>query len=360
MTPRRSPSRFLQEVAMTNTKNYNNEAALAEGGARKDPEAAVEAASGQMDSFNRYLSVAAETEKEWSEAGICNAFIFGKIMTTYPDLLLELLQFSLPEFHIQTIQNAQKEVDLKLAMDSHGIRLDVSTHDDCGRIINVEMQLRDEKNIPKRMRYYSGAIDQTLLEPGFNYSSLPETVILFITPFDPFGRSFLRYTFRAFCAEDRELELRDGTTKVVLNAVGTKGDITEGLRGFLQLVAGNLNVEKGSFADRVQEKVLIARQNSKWRREYMDWKMTLLNEREKGREEGRKEGREEGRKEGREEGGILEQIETIIKKLQKGKDLSEAADAMEKDVEELRPIWEAVKAAAPEFDRDKILRTVQK
>ena len=203
----------------------------------------------------------------------------------------------------------------------------------------MEMQLRDEQNVPKRMRYYSGAIDQTLLEPGINYSSLPENVILFITPFDPFGKRFLRYTFRYLCVEDRELELGDGTTKVVLSAIGTEGNISEDLKGFLHLVTGGQDVMRGSFADRVQEKVLIARQNSKWRLEYMDWKMTLLNEREKG--------------------ALLERIDIIVKKIQKGQDLSEAAAAMEKDVEELRPIWEAVEAAAPEYDRDTILRTIQ-
>ncbi|MDO4418535.1 MAG: hypothetical protein Q4C02_09705 [Eubacteriales bacterium] len=93
----------------------------------------------------------------------------------------------------------------------------------------------------------------------------------------------------------------------------------------------------------MQKKVLIARQNSKWRREFMEWKMTLLNEREKGREEG----------------ALLQQIDIIIKKLQKGGGLPEVADAMEKDIEELRPIWEAVKAAAPEYDRDTILRAIR-
>ena len=102
----------------------------------------------------------------------------------------------------------------------------------------------------------------------------------------------------------------------------------------------------------------------------MDWKMTLLNERIKGREEGRKEGREEGRKEGREEGrkegreegreeGLLMlQIETIKKKVQKGIVLPEIAEAMEMDVDAIRPVWEAVKAAAPDYDQEKILETI--
>ena len=48
-------------------------------------------------------------------------------------------------------------------------------------------------------------------------------------------------------------------------------------------MAGTKDVKKGSFADRVQKQVVIARKNSEWRRQYMEWRMTLLNERGKGR-----------------------------------------------------------------------------
>ena len=167
--------------------------------------------------------------EEWSIAGIGNTFLFGKVMTSNPNLLLELLQYSLPEFHIKQIENPEKEADVKLSIDAHG-----------------------------------------------NY----------------------KYTFRNTCQEEKELVLDDGVTKVVLNAAGHKGDITSELKEFLQLVAGNVdpaNYAEGSFADRVQRQVHIARRNARWRKEYMDWEMTLRNEREKGREEGREEGRMEER-----------------------------------------------------------------
>ena len=96
--------------------------------------------------------------------------------------------------------------------------------------------------------------------------------------------------------ECKELVLDDGVTKVVLNATGRKGEITSELKEFLQLVAGNVDPTcylEGSFADRVQRQVHIARRNARWRKEYMDWEMTLRNEREKGREEGREEVRME-------------------------------------------------------------------
>ena len=85
---------------------------------------------------------------------------------------------------------------------------------------------------------------------------------------------------------------------MVLNAAGQKGDITQELMEFLQLVAGNVDLAhyaEGSFADRVQRQVHIARRNARWRKEYMDWEMMMRNEREKGREEGREEGRMEER-----------------------------------------------------------------
>ena len=235
--------------------------------------------------------------EEWSTAGIGNTFLFGKVMTSNPNLLLELLQYSLPEFHIKQIENPEKEADVKLSIDAHGVRLDVITTDDQGRRIDVEMQMRDEKNIPRRMRYYEGSIDQATLEKGQNYNRLGDVVILFITPFDPFNEhGYYKYTFRNTCQEDKELVLDDGVTKVLLNAAGHKGDITSELKEFLQLVAGNVDsTHYAEGADRVQRQVHIARRNARWRKEYMDWEMTLRNEREKGREEGREEGRMEER-----------------------------------------------------------------
>ena len=247
---------------------------------------------------------------------------------------------------ICSIHDTRKEDDIRLSIDAHGVRLDVSARDNTGRTIDVEMQMKDEKNIPRRMRYYSGAIDQAILEKSMDYSKLTDTVVLFITLFDPFGRDFIRYSFRNICLEDKELELEDGTTKIVLNAVGTKGEASRELKDFLNLVAGSFTYEKGSFADRVQDEVAIARKNSDWRRQYMEWKMTLLNERNKGREEGlpegiergRVEGLKEGRAEGLEEGrseGVFETLCTLVKDgILTVKDAAERAGISEEDFKE--------------------------
>ena len=49
-----------------------------------------------------------------------------------------------------------------------------------------------------------------------------------------------------------------------------------------------------SYAGRVQKQVEAAKRSSALRREYMNWEMTLLVERDKGRAEGKAEGRAEG------------------------------------------------------------------
>ena len=65
---------------------------------------------------------------------------------------------------------------------------------------------------------------------------------------------------------------------------------------------------------------------------------------------------EDGTSGGREEGALLAQIRTVVRKIGKGLDLPEKADYMEMDVDEIRPVWEAVKASSPGSSREQILQ----
>lgn len=124
------------------------------------------------------------------------------------------------------------------------------------------------------------------------------------------------------------------------------------LKGFLDLVAGIQSYEKGSYADRIQEQVIKARQNSEWRRQYMDWKMTLLSERSKGREEGLVEGRQAGI--------LLIEIDLITKKIKRGMELPAIAAEMETEEDVIRPIYDAVKLSAPDYNAEQILQGLLK
>ena len=68
--------------------------------------------------------------------------------------------------------------------------------------------------------------------------------------------------------------------------------------------------------------------------------------------------REEGREEGREEERIQNLLSKIIKKVQKSKDIDTIASELEEEVETVRPLYDAVVEAAPDYDMDEIMTKV--
>ena len=201
--------------------------------------------------------------------------MFKKVFSN-KKLCLELLRLILPELDIQDISFPIQEREIKESADGKGVRLDLyTTENRKNRIYDLEMQVSDSLELPKRSRYYAGMIDQTELEQGKHYSALPDTIVIFICPFDLFHKDLYRYTFREICMEDQETELQDGTMRIFLNATGTRGEISHGLKDFLQYVVnGGLTDELAERADnflrKVDQEVQKARLNRKWRAEYMN------------------------------------------------------------------------------------------
>ena len=76
----------------------------------------------------------------------------------------------------------------------------------------------------------------------------------------------------------------------------------------------------------------------------------------KQRELDRRDAREEGRQEGRQES----QIVLLRKKIKKGQNLEQIADALETSPEKLKEMYDAVIAAAPEYDVKKIYQVLEK
>ena len=83
-----------------------------------------------------------------------------------------------------------------------------------------------------------------------------------------------------------------------------------------------------------------------------EWEMKKLRQAEY--DAGVMDGREKGKSEGKSEGKYKNLLELICKKLAKNKSLSQIAEELEEDEDTIRPLYEAAKAAAPEYDIDKI------
>lgn len=231
--------------------------------------------------------IVTEQTVNWEELGISNDFLFGKVMQD-AELCKELLQRILPDLKIDRIEYPEPQKSIRMDLDAKSVRLDVYVQDDKNTVYDLEMQVTHTKELPKRTRYYQSMIDLQMIDKGESYKKLNPCYIIFICPFDTFGRGRHIYTFENSCKEDKELLLEDGTTKIFLNADSEMNDVSEELKAFLDYVAGKESND--SFVKKLEEAVEQAKQNRKWRREYM----TLLMRDQENFDRGKVKGEEIG------------------------------------------------------------------
>lgn len=219
-----------------------------------------------------------ELSASWDASTITNDFIFCKVMQD-KELLSGLVHMILPALQFtDLIVQAQKPIEI--GMDIHGVRFDIFALDDNGTAIEIEMQVLNTGALPKRMRFYSALADTQILEKGVVYSKLKDSYIIMICPFDQYELGLHRYTFTNRCHEADVLEMGDGTTKIVLNAVGTADDVDPKLRAFLDYVAGKSVDDE--YVKKLDAAVAKAKANKEWRKEYMTLMMRDLENQELG------------------------------------------------------------------------------
>ena len=227
-------------------------------------------------------------EQSWEEIRISNDFMFGKVMGSHPGLCQKLLQRILPELDIAHIELVETQKSISNDIDARSVRLDVYLRDDSRRVYSVEMQMTDTKELPRRSRYYQAMIDISLLDKGVNYRHLNDSYIIFICPFDLYGKGRHQYTFEGDCKEDADIRIGDGAVRIFLNTKGTQNDVSSSLRAFLDYVDGRLCEDP--FVQELEEAVSEARRNREWRHEYMTLMVRDQDNIEKGREEGLQQG----------------------------------------------------------------------
>ena len=108
----------------------------------------------------------------------------------------------------------------------HGVRLDVlAIETGTKRRFNVEVQVKDNKNLPKRSRYYHAQLDMDALLTGIDYNELPDTYVIFICDYDPVGSQLYRYTLFNLCKENAQI-IPNGSHTIWLSTKG-KNDSDE-------------------------------------------------------------------------------------------------------------------------------------
>ena len=227
----------------------------------------------------------AQRSKSYEELTFADDFMFCTILQNEPDLCKELVEIILGR-KIGEIVETEKQKSIEITADGRGVRFDVYLEDDTDSMYDIEMQKTDPENLPRRTRYYQGMLDLNQMERGAKFRELKKSVIIFIcleNPYEDYGLH--KYSFRPICMEAEELELDDGTNRIILSAQGDKDDISAELKALLNYIAGK--VPESDFTRRLDDQVKRYRENKERRAVYM----TLLERDEMMREEGRAEER---------------------------------------------------------------------
>lgn len=217
-------------------------------------------------------------------------------------------------------------VDLKMQVDE--------------KIVNVEMQISNEEHFRERTLYYWSRIYGSELKSGEDYGDLKETICINIVNFNLFDCSDYHSHFKIM--EKNRHEVLSDTFAIhffELKKIGKNPDKNDRMKLWLQLINAEseeeLDMLENTNVKEIEKAVLILKEISadekmrylaEMREKAMHDEANALNSAErKGREEGIAEGRAEGRAEERAKiieamrlnGMSDEQINAIIKNLNK-------------------------------------------
>ena len=231
--------------------------------------------------------------KTLQELTISSAFMFGAVMVD-PEHCKDFLERALG-IKIARVE-VSKEKSIVYNPEYKGVRLDVYAEDENNTHYNIEMQALTVTAIEKRARYYHDQIDMELLLSGLPYAELPDTYVIFVCDFDPFGLKKYRYTMRKVCKEQPEFLMEDGAHTIFLSTKGeNEEEVPKELVNFLKYVEAPLSESEKDFEDdfvaRLQKTVKEVKVSREMGARYMTFQELLKDEREAGRKEGRAEER---------------------------------------------------------------------
>ncbi len=240
-------------------------------------------------------------EEKWKSATIANNFIFYKVMHNNPDVCKELLEILL-QIKIDHI-TMHTEESIEVDYGKKGVRLDVYAVGST-KAYNLEMQATDTEELPERARYYQGILDVQELNQGDDYKDLKDSYVIFICVPDIFQKGLAKYTFENLCLENPQIKLNDRAYKYFFIAKNYDKILDEKQKAFLKLVMTPEEKGTNSFTAKISKLVEEAKQNSQWRKQFMDLEREKARKFREGKAEGLLEGKSLGMQEKAEEDAI--------------------------------------------------------
>ena len=230
------------------------------------------------------------TRKPFEKLTIADDFMFCKVME-HESLCRPFLEM-LFSTQIEKITYLSSQNIITTNSGAKTVRLDILVKDDIGTSYDIEMQVGNEYNIPKRMRYYQAVLDVAFLDKGYSYKALNNSVIIFVCLFDPIGKGRAVYTFENTCTEDKTIFLQDGIKKVILNSKAFQETDDKELQGFLRYV--KTGIVTTEYTGRIEQMIQTVKRNEQLRKEYHVLPAALMDAFDEGEERGKSLGLAEG------------------------------------------------------------------
>ena len=225
--------------------------------------------------------------RAFKDLDLSSAFLFSAVMEdayTCQNVLQIILGFPIAEVAVRS------ERSVLYSSDFRSVRLDAYAYDKFRVSYNVEMQQKNEKNLPKRSRFHQAEMDATALRPGEGFNDLRYGYVIFINTFDPFGLGRYRYIFENRCLE-HDIPLCDDTRKVFLSTKGTfPDDVSSELIYFLKYVENSTEEcaqasQNPAIMD-LHAKITTLKQNRELEEKYMMIEELLKDREEEGEARG--------------------------------------------------------------------------
>lgn len=160
--------------------------------------------------------------KAFKDLNLCDDFLFD-VVTEDLDSCKDILEMILG-WDIKEIRQHENQKVVHNQPGKRGIRMDFFVEDANGDIFDVEMQVENRGNIPKRTRFYQSLVDVPQLKSGERgFDNLKPVYIIVICGFDLFGQGLYEYSFRNLCEQVPGLEFGDESYKIILNTKGIRG-----------------------------------------------------------------------------------------------------------------------------------------
>lgn len=263
--------------------------------------------------------------KTLQDLTIKDNFLFGAVMSVEENckgFLEMVLGFSIAQVVVS------KEKSIVYHPEYKGVRLDIYAEDENHTHYNVEMQVKKKTALGKRSRYYHSQMVMEALTSGEDYETMPDTFVIFVCDFDPFGEHLYCYTFGNECRENKNVKLDDGSYTIFLSTRGeNEEEVPAELVRFLKFVTADLEESEEDFQDKLVKRFQETIHNIKADREmgerYMIFEEMLREEKQEGRQEGLLEGRIEATRE-----GIFELLEDLGEVPDKLRDRMEALEKL--------------------------------